>query len=65
MTLTTAGEYRAVGSFGVQTHSKVGGPRASRYACVARRIDPAEIHRFAAWGLDGLMSDYPERIAKG
>jgi glycerophosphoryl diester phosphodiesterase len=27
--------------------------------------DPDEIARFAAWGVDGIMSDYPERIPKG
>lgn len=27
--------------------------------------DPDEIARFTSWGLDGLMSDYPERIPKG
>ena len=27
--------------------------------------DPAEIARFAAFGVDGIMSDYPERIPKG
>lgn len=26
--------------------------------------DPDEIGRFAAWGIDGIMSDYPERIPK-
>jgi glycerophosphoryl diester phosphodiesterase len=26
--------------------------------------DPAEITRFAALGVDGLMSDFPERIPK-
>lgn len=27
--------------------------------------DPAEIARFAGFGVDGIMSDYPERIPKG
>lgn len=27
--------------------------------------DAQEIARFAAWGIDGIMSDYPERIPKG
>lgn len=26
--------------------------------------DPEEIARFRAWGVDGIMSDYPERIPK-
>ena len=26
--------------------------------------DPDEIARFTAWGVDGIMSDYPERIPK-
>lgn len=26
--------------------------------------DPAEIARLAAWGVDGIMSDYPERVPK-
>jgi glycerophosphoryl diester phosphodiesterase len=27
--------------------------------------DPAEILRLASWGVDGIMSDYPERVPKG
>jgi glycerophosphoryl diester phosphodiesterase len=27
--------------------------------------DPAEIDRFAALGVDGIMSNWPERIPKG
>jgi len=27
--------------------------------------DPAEIARLASWGVDGIMSDYPERVPKG
>src|SRR5207302_932955 len=27
--------------------------------------DPTEIATFAGWGVDGLMSDYPERVPKG
>jgi glycerophosphoryl diester phosphodiesterase len=27
--------------------------------------DPAEIARLASWGIDGIMSDYPERVPKG
>lgn len=27
--------------------------------------DPAEIARFARFGVDGIMSDYPERVPKG
>lgn len=27
--------------------------------------DPAEIGTFAGWGVDGIMSDYPERVPKG
>lgn len=27
--------------------------------------DPAEILRLASWGVDGIMSDYPDRIPKG
>jgi glycerophosphoryl diester phosphodiesterase len=26
--------------------------------------DPAEIARLASWGVDGIMSDYPERVPK-
>ena len=26
--------------------------------------DPAEIARLASWGIDGIMSDYPERVPK-
>lgn len=27
--------------------------------------DPPEIARLVAWGVDGIMSDYPERVPKG
>ena len=27
--------------------------------------DPAEIVRLASWGVDGIMSDYPDRVPKG
>jgi glycerophosphoryl diester phosphodiesterase len=27
--------------------------------------DPDEIARFRAWGVDGIMSDFPERVPKG
>jgi glycerophosphoryl diester phosphodiesterase len=27
--------------------------------------DPADIARLAAWGVDGVMSDFPERVPKG
>ena len=27
--------------------------------------DPAEIARLGSWGIDGIMSDYPERVPKG
>ena len=27
--------------------------------------DPGEIAQFAEWGVDGIMSDYPERVPKG
>ncbi len=27
--------------------------------------DPEEIRRFVAWGVDGIMSDFPERVPKG
>lgn len=27
--------------------------------------DPLEIARLAGWGVDGIMSDYPERVPKG
>ena len=26
--------------------------------------DPLEIARLASWGVDGIMSDYPERVPK-
>ena len=27
--------------------------------------EPSEIALFAEWGIDGIMSDYPERVPKG
>jgi len=27
--------------------------------------DPREIATFASWSVDGIMSDYPERVPRG